>query len=509
MNKLKSMKPMSQTALGAFIFFLFWRVYLIMRFKGLYAFDEMYHISSSDAYFHSISEYDRAPYLNWTVRFLSSILGRHYYTYKLIPFVLCLISIGSLLYLSSKLFQHQYNIILFTLLCSGHCLLIFNHLYVRMYVWDEAVISLLAVILYKLSQTTSLHKRIGLHILYFAVSAFLFVIQPGESSSIAVLGFGVVSWCLNYTGLHLIPFLEGKKLLTPAICLLEILVVAVEFYVFPLRLDTSIPLFPDKLVHLIRPVIGYNHITSVETPIFSLYFVLHNVLLPIGLLGFGYLLLKNRYKNNNLIGIYSLALLPFLAYNMLYFDRTLFRGYAAYLPVLIFIAVLWLDSFQDTVQYRCISTIVVLITILLSNTGLLQNPIKSMTAFYQYPYIYNETSFNDYGGMIMQARQDIADGRKCISIWPNMHQQAAFELDDEYSVALENSLNVSFGYTAEDIEPLRTYLSETNEPYILLLGPHTTSRLNRMDPDIMLFLYETYPYKRYGNDREGLLFYIN
>ena len=210
-----------------------------------------------------------------------------------------------------------------------------------------------------------------------------------------------------------------------------------------------------------------------------------------------------------MIGIYSLALLPFLAYNMLYFDRAYFRSYVAYLPILIFIAVLWLDSFKDTARYRCISAIAVLITVLFSNTGLLQNPVRTMAVFYQHPYIYNETYFTDYEGLIIQARQDIADGRKCISIWPNMHQQAAFELDDEYSIALEDSRNVSLGYTEADIQSILTYLSETDDQYILLIGTHADGRLNAMNLEIMESLRETYPYTTYGDTRKGYLFYVN
>ena len=248
---------------------------------------------------------------------------------------------------------------------------------------------------------------------------------------------------------------------------------------------------------------------SIEAPVFTLYFATQNLLLSVGLLGCGYLLIKGKYKEDNRTGIYMLALLPFIAYNMLYFDQSIFRVYAAYLPVLIFTAVLWLDHFDDTRIYRCASLAATVLTVLMSAPGYMQNPFKNFVSFYECPNLYHENVFNDYGGMIEQARSDIAAGRKCISLWPNMHQQAAFELDDEYTLAFEGSYNDWLGYTKEDIEPLLSYLARTEEPYVLLVSYHTDSRLNRLDPDILDSLRESYPYKTYGIDRPAYLFYIN
>lgn len=515
MNKLKSLNPIAKTALETFIFFLIWQALLIVRYRGMYSFDELYHISSSDAYFHSISEYDRAPYLNWTVRFLASVLGRHFYTYKLIPFVLSLISIGSLLYLSSKLFQHTYNIILFTLLCAGHQVLIFNHLYVRMYIWDEAVISLLAVIMYRLSQVTPIYKKIGLHILYLALSAFLYMMQPREGTSASVFYVGIGALCLNYLGRYLIPWLKKKKLLIPVLCMSVPLMLGATYIFALLRKEEIRPNAPyqyEKLTTLFQLFADHPAIPNVVSPIFTSYFICNNLLLLVGMIGYGYLLLKDKYKENNMTGIYSLALLPFIAYNMLYFDRYLFRTYAAFLPILIFIVLLWMDSFQDTKRYKYIALAAVLITILFSQPETNKNPfigpIRDWIFFVKYPNLTWETVFNEYGALITQAQQDIDEGRKCISIWRGTTQQYAFELDGDYPIPLENDVNVPYGYTAEDVDKLLSYLAETQEPYVLLISFHVNWSLDELVPGIMESLCETYPYKHYGSN-DAYLFYIN
>ncbi len=509
-KKLASMSPTAQAAVVAFILFFVWNVCLIVKYNGLYDFDEMYHISSSDAHFHSISEYARAPYLNWLIRILSAVFGRNYYVYKSVPLVLSLISIGSLLYLSARMFRHRYNILLLTLLCAGHCVLACNHLYIRMYVWDEAAISLLALIFYRLAHTDSRRRKICLHILYFAVAAGLYIMQPDESSSKAVMLVGIAAWCANYIGVKLVLFLDSKRLITPVICLLELLIFGIEYMLFPLRLKI-VPNSPilAPLSTVIRNLGRLHSVVTVEAPVFTLYFATQSLLLSVGLLGCGYLLVKGKYKEDNRTGIYILALLPFIAYNMLYFDQSMFRVYAAYLPVLIFATVLWLDHFDDTRIYRCVSLAATALTVLMSAPGYMQNPFKNFISFYECPNIYHENVFNDYGGMIEQAKSDIAAGRKCISLWPNMHQQAAFELNDEYTLAFEGSINDWLGYTKEDIEPLLSYLARTEEPYVLLVSYHADSRLNRLDPNILDSLLESYPYKTYGIDRPAYLFYIN
>lgn len=483
-------------AFFSFLVFSIWLTYLFIRFRGYYAYDEFYHISSSDEQFHHLSQYRRAPYLNEAVRFLTSLLGRHYYTYKFIPWLLSLISAGIFFYLLSKFVTHVYSIILFLLLFGTHCLLVYNHLCVRMYICDEAVIAILVFLLYFLAQVKTSRLRILIHILYFIVSTFLLIFQPSEQSSIAVCGVGIVAWLCNTLGEKISPLLKDKKYILYTFCLSVILLTIMEIFIIAVRKGTiPIPIILKKVSTL--------NTSSIDIPYFTLYFLTQNIFLTIGLIGFSFKILKTFPGNkDNIIGIYSLGLIPFLAYNMLFFDSGPFRAFNAYLPVIIFITILWIDSFQRTIIVRSLSTIAVIITILLSS------PDKKMLQFYQIPYIYRECFFNNYGALISQAKHELDSGRKCISIWANEHQQAGFELNTEYSFALENSINVSNGYTEKDLSDLMNYLETSDEQYILLIGTHTSWRLNSISTGYMEKLCNKYSYKKYGLE-DAFLFYIN
>ena len=153
-------------AFGCYFFFVIWRIILIAHYEGWYAFDETYHISSSNAEFYKISLYDRAVYINDIIRWLSEYIGKSYYVYKLIPFVLSGISFGALLYVLYHVVTHTYSIVIFTFIISFHGVIIYNHLYIREYIWDEAVWSVLVFLLYKMQQQGQQIKRIGFCILY-------------------------------------------------------------------------------------------------------------------------------------------------------------------------------------------------------------------------------------------------------------------------------------------------------------------------------------------------------
>lgn len=291
-------------------------------------------------------------------------------------------------------------------------------------------------------------------------------------------------------------------------------------------------------------------------PRFSTYFIKQGVLFTIGAFGYGYFLFKKELKKETL-GIYTLAFLPFLAYNMMYFDVGPFRSYASFLPMLVLITVLWLDHFSSCRYYRMAAGIAVAATVLFSYRyiGTPEDLIEffitpqiyiyililvallwpghisvrrlcylaagiaaaavicsnsvDITGFYKVPYIYNETMLDNYGSMISQAQNAIAGGRKCIALWWFEHQMRTFELDieTEYAISTTDSINRLHGYTEEDLLELLEYLNTTREPYVLLLGNHSDWYLDPITPEFRATLLERYPYDEYTD--KGYLFYIN
>lgn len=470
----------------------------VIRFAGYYAHDEIYHISAADANFFAVTKYNRAPYLNLMIRGLTAVFGRNQYVYKLLPYFLGLISFSVFLYLIYHLAEHTYSIVCFALIMSTHSLLILNHMYIRMYVCDEAVIAVLALILYKLAHVSSRSRRIILYFVYLAVASVLWVFQPAEASSLAVLATGIAALVLNCAGSRVIPYLRERSRLLPVLIVCGIALIGAMAGVVAIRLGViPRPGFLSKIV-------VNRHGSGISQPVFIGYFLTKGIFLTIGLVGFGRLLLTKELKDN-LLGIYMLGLIPFLAYTVIYFDQRLFRVFAAFLPVLIFVTVLWLDHFPVT--RRAVGRIVVA-TVL---TALFSYPRITMhiKEFYTLPYSVGELSFDDYGSLVSKVSEEISNGKKCFCIWVNTHAEAAFRnLKWDEDICLEDDVNNRYEYTEQDFRELLDYFETLQEPYIIVLGADSARKIDYwITTEFMNTLRAEYPYVEYPQD--AYVFYIN
>lgn len=479
------------------VYALFSLTFLI-RFAGCFAHDELYHLSACDKDFFAISRYNRAPYLNILIRFLTSVFGRNYYVYKLIPYVLGLISVTVFLYLIYHLTEHTYSMVCFVILMCTHSLLIVNHMYIRMYVWDEAVIAVLALILYKLAHVYSVRICLMLHFLYFAVAFALWLFQPTEQSSLAVLGTGILAWTFNYIGGRIIPWLKKKNYLIPCLFACGIVMMAVMACVVAIRSGIiPCPRFLSK-------IIINQHAEGISQPVFIGYFLTKGIFLTIGMIGFGHLLITRELKDN-LLGIWLLGLIPFLAYTIIYFDQRLFRSFTSFLPILILMTILWLDHFS--VSKRSVGGIAA-VTVL---TVLFSYPRATMhiKEFYTMPYVVGEVFFDDYGGLISQVLQETHNGRKVFCIWVNEHAKAAFcEEEWEEGICLEGDLNNRYNHTEQEFMELLDYFRGVEEPYALVIWADSARKIDSwITKEFMNTLGRDYSYVEYPQD--AYLFYIN
>ena len=198
-------------------------------------FDELYHISSSNMEFDAVSRYSRAPQINWIIKALTQLFGKSYYTYKLIPFVLSSIAMAIMLYLTSKLTKHCVMLACVFSLMSGQCLLVIYHISVRFYVWNEAVIAILALLLYWMSQTTRRYQRLMLHVCYFFMASFTYFLHPSEESYLAILMTAVAAWIASIIGPTALIWLEKRKLNVWLLILSCIFVTLLEIYVIIIK----------------------------------------------------------------------------------------------------------------------------------------------------------------------------------------------------------------------------------------------------------------------------------
>lgn len=476
-----------------FIAFVVWQIALIVHYEGWYAFDELYHISSSNFAFDAVSQYQRAPQINGCVKVLTILLGKSYYTFKLIPLFLSSLTMIIVLYLTCKLTSRWYLPIVATAIMSFQRLLVCYHIMVRFYVWDEAMVAILALLLFWLSGKGKWWKKLFLHACYFFVMSFTYFIHPSEESYLAILLTGAAAWITNLAAPNILQWLRGRRWIKWMVVFLIIALFTIESIMVAMKMG------------MIETPRAFGRFTNlgVKAPSFFYipgYFATQGLLLTVALLCYGAIVLKEKLQNG-IIGIYTLAILPFLAYNIFFSDMYLIRGIVPYIPMMILVVVLWLDRWKNT---RWINMLVPLITIIgiwlsYSDMGVLE--------FYQGPDIPGEYNLDNYEGLVSKACEEIKNGRKCIAVWENDHQEACFDIDTTYSFTINDSINSPHDITEEEILDLFVFLMNTDEQYLVLVGPHTGFRIDKFVPGFMYGLKAKYPYDEFTHYE--YLFYIN
>lgn len=483
--------------IGCFFFFMIWRIILIVHYEGWYAYDETYHISSSNNEFYETSLYYGADYIGDIIHWLSGCIGKSYYVYKSIPFLLSGISIGALLYVLYHVTAHTYSVLIFTFVVSFHGVIIFNHLYIREYIWDEAVYSSLVFLLYRMQCEKQQIKRIGLGIIYIVLAFALAVIQSWYTIPLGLMLFALSAFALN--AVLKIYFQKLKNMYyirmvvwtgLGSLVILMTVLIANRVGVISLPVLESL----NKISNVYGDYWGY--------PYFTRNFYCGGIGLVIGAIIYGYYMVKraDNYSDNR-IGIYCLGIIPVIVLNVLYFDCCPMRVYASYLPTFVLAAVLGFDLMSTRIFYKCLILLFSVFAVLKPEAEI------DIKEYIRAPYLWNETNFNNYGGLIEETQTAINNGRKCICIWSDEHEAAAFPLDAEYTIALNNSINLSNGYTEDDLSELLRYLQKVEEPYTVMIGTHSDWKLNEIKEDFLTELLDLYPYREY--ERRAYLFYIN
>lgn len=476
-----------------FLLFFLWQIVLIIHYEGWYHFDELYHMASANAVFDAVSEYHRAPQLNWMIKVITNVLGSNYYTYKLVPLILSSFTMGIVLFLTNRLTHHRLMLIIVTALMSFQTLMLCYHIEIRFYVWNEAIVAFLALLLYLESRISRITIRILLNVAYFFFSGFTYFLHPSEESYLAVLIAGVTAWLINMIGPHLFPWLRQRRLERWLIVLAGLVLLFLELYIMAIRNGRAeAPKMWGRFASLgnIAPVYFY----------IPMYFLKEGLLFSLALFFFGFTVMKGE-MNNGVIGIYMLALLPLLAYCVLFSNLYMLRGLVPYIPMMILVVALWFDRWESTLLHNGIMLLAVIMTVWISY------PHFDVIQFFKEPDICAEFNLHDYGSLVTKAQEEIRNGRKCIAVWANESQEACFDIDAEYSFAINDSINNPRDITEEDILNLFVFLMNTDEKYILLVGPHTDFRIDEIVPGFMYGMKAKFPYIEYKHYE--FIVYIN
>lgn len=473
--------------------FIVWQIILIVHYEGWYHFDELYHIASSNPAFEAVSKYHRAPPLNWMIKNLSDVLGNNYYVYKLVPLLLSSVVMGVVLFLTNKLTCHKITLFVVTLIMSFQSLMLCYHFYIRFYLWNEMIVAILALLLYLRARASKIYVRILLDLIYFFCARFTYSLHPAEESYLAVYVAGIVAWGVNLISPYLFPWLRRRRLERWLILATGLVILFLEIYIMALKNGkVDAPVIWERFAGLGNIAPTYFYMPS--------YFLKEGLLFSIALAFFGAIVMRGEL-DNGMTGIYMLALLPLLAYCVFFSDFYMLRGMVPFIPMMILVVAFWFDRWPGTKFSTGIMILATFLTIWISYPNL------DVIGFFKEPDIQMEFNMHDYGSLVRNAQEEIQNGRKCIAVWANESQEACFDIDAEYSFAINDSINNPRDITKEDMAKLYEFLMSTDEPYILLVGPHTDFRIDEILPGFMYGMKANFPYNEYKHYE--FIIYIN
>ncbi len=486
-----------------FFTFAVWQMLVLIRFNGMYSYDETYHAFAANSYYNSIATYNRAPYINGMIALLGKLFGQSYYVYKAVPYLMSLISIGLLLYVLYQYVEHNYSLILFTVLVCLHSSILFIHIYIRMYVYDEAFTGMAAALLVLLSKVTQKWKKVIVVAAYMVVSFLLFIIQPTEQSSWLLAIICMMALVGNVCAKPILTVINNKRLELPFISFLTIILITT--IVLFVCIKQGIIMLPFHIVHIDR---------GSEFPWLLRHIGKGNMLICLGMLLMGIRIIYGKYTAKaNIVGVYLLGLIPLLLFLIVYYDNFILRALSVYLPVMIVSTCIWIDS----VRWRPVSIALVGVLYLL-------NIYKSQAdlnirEYAKSPYIQWETGMNDYGGMIKETQKAIDEGRKSICFWKSRNDMAMFpELTERSDVdlCLEDDNNSFLGEVTPDVlRDLLAELDSTDESYVVMIAPIVESRISNPKykeeycPEFLETLQHKYECKEFMAQSFCGVFYVN
>jgi len=411
MPKLKK----KQAVIVSGILFFIYRITFLLTHIGFFSIDEFHHISTLNSDY--ATSYEWGLYINRLADVLCNIFGKSDLVVKFIPLLVGSISFLCGLYLLYNIYDNPYWIIAISSIITFMPNVMFNHFYIRMYVFLEAVIMIDAVLFY------SAQKRKGtrwekISILLIGIITFLYVWNTKDVTVAALLmlliAVGFYYFYINYRKV------SSKRIPLGKIGLVGILVCIAIAIAGIIIAEKSL------IKQMIEIMLQGGHIDSFheDYPVF-LEFVFGKMFYIV----FPFIIsLIHVWKNKieNIKVLFIIAGLPLLGYAVFFHSTRYLRTYAAFIPIMCILAY---SAFNKIRLFRIQNYIILVIVILLT--------FHIQSNFWQFPCIPNEVPSSDLGGAAALAKEFEEQDYEVITMMTLEKQSAYFDWLD-----IETNLNI-------------------------------------------------------------------
>jgi hypothetical protein len=454
-----------------FSIFLSIRFFFILKYPGNFADDWQHIIAGStffeNGHFHRINTqfengYMRGAYVSFTVAVFFYLFGKTLFVAKLIPVLIGSINFLLFYFISKKLFKNNLFIYLGLLIFAFNPWSIFNHIYIRTYVFFELFLLLSIFIFIKILDAIKKNKNKAL-IIYFIILALINYLNwfwSYDTGKYTIL-------IANLVGLSYLFFFEiqkikfGKKdFLTREISYIKNLSFAKKFYLW----------FSLSIVFLLVNIKKIKWTLNAEAPAFRSdkgyfeFFFETNVYLML----FFILSILFIFKTKNTYSriVFFVGVLLLMVHFSLNSSLQVIRGILYFIPLFLLISVYSLNILFKIILNKK-NYLKYLLFFIIIPFGLVINIKNNFPEdfFSVGPSIKHEVGYADYSKTYQYIKENLPN-KKILQADYNIMAELFFDLKTSYKIDLNNTLENS--YTHEYNKTLgKNFQIPTQTPVII------------------------------------------
>lgn len=479
--------------LGCFLLYIAVNVFFVISNYGAYSIDEFYSLGSANL---SVSTmYNRASYINALIRLLSRLFGSSYYIFKMIPMAAGLLSYCCVMYLADKMCSKSGTFWIISLAFTFNGLILFNHLYIRHYVFAEAAYMLSMVFLYRYAAESKTNRIRFLYLAIFVIPNFLYYKFTNDSSGTALLAITLVVLIAVLVQNYLDKIFYNKYLWVIAIVLLGIM----EAFVILLK-KQMIDYASNATLNQIHALLSFY---QTDIFVYVLFLIFANLAVVIAAGSIVIRLFRNRFEDKKMVFLVVYTILPMAAYFLFFFNNSLLRSYIPYMGAGFVILAYFIDSLNKAVWKRAL---VLLIAI---NAVFTFYPFpEGLAEFWHEPMIRKEVYIRDYQPWIDEAESAAEAGYTIIPMMTLIDEEYYFGLETGKSMTLLDEANITLFTDDELIQEFDELMNSGNKYVVMVdtLGRDALIRIGMFEELQEKYRHTLYDDKWY--DAGLSIFYI-
>lgn len=468
------------------IMYLTVSTFMLTKYYMAYAIDEFYALASLNP--NAENSYSRHPYINNMVAWLGQHIDDNYYAGKIIPYTVGILCFVFIMIMLAMMCKTNLAVLLGGFSYSFNSLILFNHLYIRHYVFAELAFIMFAAGLYVFySKKGHFVFRIIMLVLG-CLADYLYITRTNDDS---IWGFEMfTAVVLMLLVLHkVIYFLFDKKIIRITI-VSAVLIVLCGCVVF---------FGNDRLMQVIPAVfrVKFEQFKG-DIPVFWCFAICVYSYVIVALIAF--MFADNYNKMRQLYPVWILVFLASAAYIVAFPYNYLVRTFTPYIGVGIAFAIGFWDNIVNKKILKCGLVCVVVLSTFLSY------PNFNLRWFFTGGAgVYEETSLENYEDIVSDIKEARDSGYAVASMMSFTSQNYVLGINPQYELS-------EFGDNNEELKSLEQVTTEIKELIddgnkIVLVTSNFAGQLLGQT-GLLEELKGQYEYRNY-NGTNQYLFYIN